>query len=212
MSNDNKPNISVTGGPGKPHTSDDTRSTSSTGGTGGMGFSGGTGASGLGGEVGKALRTQDNNNDWTKWISAKLPNLKKRSREKYMNIAGVPMVETHLEYGVERLAEFGSFYASKSDEEQKTMKPDPFNKYLKKFNVRIGTTYDERREHIDAVLEVSKLERLGMEFPLEVMLSFLRVQDALTGDDEPVLFFCPTQIACAGSCAKSSGGISFRDF
>lgn len=287
MSNDNKPNISVTGGPGKPHNSDGNSSTSSTGCTGGMGFTGGTGASGLGGEVGKtissimdmdesiaafakkvayaglhgatgeqgqigslddaiknndslsslskkfsdqidqmkepdailndfnecqttldfvlnktnavnayfafmqgkrllrlkALRTQDNNNDWTKWISAKLPNLKKRSREKYMNIAGVPMVETHLEYGVERLAEFGSFYASKSDEEQKTMKPDPFNKYLKKFNVRIGTTYDERREHIDAVLEVSKLERLGMEFPLEVMLSFLRVQDALTGDE-----------------------------
>ena len=285
MSNDNKPNISVTGGPGKPHNSDDTSSTSTTGGTGGMGYTGGTGASGFGGGLGKAVdsimdeqesvddfsrkvtgiglygatggegqhgpldeilkdsstlpvmgkmfteavekmdsveailkefkdcqdkltiienktnavnayyafmqgtrllklqRIRGNKKGWIKWINNELPTLGKRTREKYMSLASVPMVEMHLEYGVERLAEFGSFYASKSDTEQAEMGPDPFGKYVKKFNTNIGTSHDERREHIDAVLEVSKLERLGIEFPLEVMKSFLRVQEPLTGEE-----------------------------
>ncbi|WP_459934018.1 hypothetical protein [Fundidesulfovibrio butyratiphilus] len=286
MSNDNKPNISVTGGPGKPHNSDGNSSTSSTGGIGGMGFSGGTGGSGFGGGLGreinsimdeeesvedfarkvvgtglygatggegqhgpidkvqmnssslaamgklfsdkinkmdsidailqdfntcqtnldlvlqktsavnafyafmqgkrllriKALFIQDNNKDWQKWIPTKVL-LEKRTRQKYMSLASVPMVETHLEYGVERLAEFGSFFGSKNRDEKDAMGLDPFSWYMKKFNFRIDSSYDERKEHVNGALEVSKLERLGMEFPLDVMLSFLRKHDALTGDE-----------------------------
>ncbi|MBI4805528.1 MAG: hypothetical protein HY795_09860 [Desulfovibrio sp.] len=286
MNKDNKLNISVIGGPGKPHTSGDNSSTiSSTGGTGGMGFTGATGASGFGGGLGREInsimdeeesvddfsrkvagiglygstggegqhgpldkvpmnssslaamgklfsdkinkmdsidailqdfntcqtklelllqktnavnayyafmqgtrllklqRIRGNKKDWIQWIKKELPTLGKRTREKYMSLASIPMVETHLEYGVERLAEFGSFYASKSDTEQNEMAPDPFSWYMKKFNFRIDSSYDERKEHVNGALEVSKLERLGMEFPLDVMLSFLRKHDALTGDE-----------------------------
>ena len=287
MNKGNSPDLSVTGGPGKPQNSDDTRSTGSTGGTGGMGYTGGSGSSGLGGEVGKAIssimdmgenvetfakkvayaglygatggqgqpgsledaikdsnslsdlgkkfseqvdrmndleailkdfnecqtpldlvlnktnavnayfafmqgkrllklqgiRSQQNSRDWIKWISGKLPNLKKRSREKYMSLASVPGVENHLEYGVERLAEFGSLYSSRSDEEKAQLGPDPFRTYMKELNVNMDSSYDERRDYIDAVLEVSKLERIGVEFDLEVMASFLRVQDPLTGEE-----------------------------
>lgn len=284
MSSVKTPDLSVTGGPGRPQDSDDT---SSTGGTGGMGYTGGSGASGFGGGLGKkvdsimnieegvdtfarnvtgtglygatggpgqhgpldkvpmdnsslaamgkqfedkinkmasiddivddfhtcqttldlvlqktnavnalfafmqgkrllrikALFIQGNNKDWQKWIPTKVPNLEKRTRQKYMNLASVPMVETHLEYGVERLAQFGSFYASKTKDEKTEMNPDPFRWYLEKFNVNMDTSYDERREYVDSVLEVGKLERMGLEFPLEVMTSFLRVQDPLTGDE-----------------------------
>ncbi|MEL7640020.1 MAG: hypothetical protein AAGU21_10295 [Solidesulfovibrio sp.] len=285
MSNDNKPNISVTGGPGKPHNSDDTSSTSSTGGTGGTGYTGGSGASGFGGGLGgkissildieegvdtfarnvagtglygatggqgqpgsignipkdkqslaalgqrfsdqvnkinsidkiveelntcqttldlvlektnavnafyafmqgkrllrlKALRTEKQRSDWQTWIHAKLPNIKKRSREKYMNLANVPMVETHLEYGVERLAEFGSLYASKSDTEQKKMGLDPLKSYLEGEDFDLEeASYDERVLRFNAILEVKALNRLNLEFPLDVMVSFLRKQASLT--------------------------------
>lgn len=288
MSNDNKPNISVTGGPGKPHNSDGTSSTSSTGGTGGMGFTGGTGASGFGGGLGgeissilnieegvdtfawkvagtglygatggvgqhgpldetlkdsnslstmgklfsdkinkidsideiledinqcqttldlvmnktnainafyafmqgkrllrlKALRTEKKRSDWQTWIHAKLPNIKKRSREKYMNLANVPMVETHLEYGVERLAEFGSLYASKSDTEQKQMGLDPLKSYLEGEDFDLEeASYDERVLRFNAILEVKALNRLNLEFPLDVMVSFLRKETALTSKE-----------------------------
>lgn len=287
MSSVKTPDLSVTGGPGKPHTSDDTSSTSSTGGTGGTGYTGGSGSSGFGGGLGKevdsimdieegvdtfarkvtgtglygatggpgqhgpldkvpmdnsslaamgklfrdkidkmnsidtilqdfhscqttlelvlqktnavnaffafmqgkrllrikALFIQGNNKDWQKWIPTKVPNLEKRTRQKYMNLASVPMVETHLEYGVERLAQFGSFFGSRTKDEKDDMGPDPFSSYLKKFNVNMDTSYDERREYVDSVLELGKLERLGLEFPLEVMTSFLRVQDPLTSDE-----------------------------
>lgn len=131
----------------------------------------------------KIQRLRGNETDWIKWIAGELPNLKKRSREKYMSLASVPGVENHLEYGVERLAEFGSFFSSKSKNDRDKMGSDPFSWYMKKFNVNMETSYDERREHIDAVLEVSKLERLGIELPLDVMRSFLRVQDPLTGEE-----------------------------
>ncbi len=287
MSNDNKPNISVTGGPGKPHNSDDTSSTSSTGDTGGMGYTGGSGSSGLGGEVGKAIssimdmgenvetfakkvayaglygatggqgqpgsledaikdsnslsdlgkkfseqvdrmndleailkdfnecqttldlvlnktnavnayfafmqgkrllkmqgiRTQKNSRDWIKWISGKLPNLKKRSREKYMSLASVPGVENYLEYGVERLAEFGIIYNGKSDEEKAQMGDKPFKTFLENCNIADESSYEERREHIDAAIEVNKLKRIKVIFPHDVMVAFLRVQDPLTGEE-----------------------------
>jgi len=129
----------------------------------------------------KLQRIRGNKKDWIQWIKEALPNLKKRTREKYMSLAFIPMVEMHLEHGVERLSEFGSFYASKNDKERDEMGSDPFSWYMKKFNVNMDTSDEKRREHVDSVLEVSKLERLGIECPLDVMTSFLRVQAPLTG-------------------------------
>lgn len=290
MSSENKPNISVTGGPGKPHNSDGTSSTSSTGGTGGMGFTGGSGASGLGGEVGKAIdsimdmeesvgnyakkvvyaglfgatggqgqlgsldnaikdseslsvlskkfweqtekvddidtllgqfaecqtkfdlltcktnaakayfayiqgtrlrkiqRIRGNETDWIKWISKKLPNIGKRTRERYMSLAGVPGVEHHLEYGVERLADFGAIYLSKvNDDEQLKKDLDPFSTYMKNYNVPKDSTYEERRNHIDAAYEVERLNGVKLEFPFDVMLKFMRAQKPLTGKERAYL-------------------------
>lgn len=131
----------------------------------------------------KIQRLRGNEKDWIKWIAEKLPNLKKRSREKYMSLASVPSVENHLEYGVERLAEYGSIYSSKSEDEKTAMGPDPFMDYMKKFNIPMNTTLEERKIHVDAAIEVTKLNTIGVEFDPEVMVSFLRVQDSLTGEE-----------------------------
>lgn len=132
----------------------------------------------------QGLRSQQGaSRDWVKWITIKLPNLKKRSREKYMALAAVPGVENHLAYGVERLAEFGVLYSSKSDEDKVVMGADPFNKYLEVWKINMDSSYEECKALIDAGLEVGKLNRMGVEFPLDVMVSFLRVEDPLTGEE-----------------------------
>jgi len=131
----------------------------------------------------QAIRINQNSRDWITWITAKLPNLKKRTREKYMSLAAVPGVENHFEYGVERLAEFGVIYSPKSDTDKNALGSDPFSNYLRSFNLEMGTSHDERKNYVDAVIEVSKLNRIEVDFPLDVMISFLRVQDPLTSEE-----------------------------
>lgn len=131
----------------------------------------------------QGIRTQQNNRDWIKWIGGKLPNLKKRSREKYMSLASVPGVEYYFEYGSERLAEFGIIYSGKSDEEKAEMGDKPFKTFLENCNIADESSYEERREHIDAAIEVNKLKRIKVIFPHDVMVAFLRVQDPLTGEE-----------------------------
>jgi len=131
----------------------------------------------------QSIRSMQNSRDWIKWITAKLPNLKKRTREKYMSLAAVPGVENHFEYGVERLAEFGAIYSPKSETDKTALGSDPFSNYMKSFNLEMGTSHDERKNYVDAVIEVSKLNRIGVDFPLDVMTNFLRVQDPLTSEE-----------------------------
>lgn len=131
----------------------------------------------------QSIRINQNSRDWIKWITAKLPNLKKRTREKYMSLAAVPGVENHFEYGVERLAEFGVIYSPKSETEKTALGSDPFSNYMKSFNLEMGTSHDERKNYVDAVIEVNKLNRIKVEFPLDVMINFLRVQDTLTAEE-----------------------------
>lgn len=131
----------------------------------------------------QSIRSGKNSRDWIKWITAKLPNLKKRTREKYMSLAAVPGVENHFEYGVERLAEFGVIYSPKSDPDKTALGSDPFSNYMKSFNLEMGTSHDERKNYVDAVIEVNKLNRIKVEFPLDVMINFLRVQDPLTAEE-----------------------------
>lgn len=131
----------------------------------------------------QGIRTQQNNRDWISWISKKLPTLKKRSREKYMSLASVPGVEYYFEYGSERLAEFGIYFSILSDEDKAAMGAKPFEVFMKDFGISSESSYEERREHIDAELEVKKLKRIGVIFPHDEMVSFLRVQDPLTGEE-----------------------------
>jgi hypothetical protein len=131
----------------------------------------------------QSIRINQNSRDWIKWITAKLPNLKKRTREKYMSLAAVPGVENHFEYGVERLAEFGVIYSPKSETEKTALGSAPFSNYMKSFNLEMGTSHDERKNYVDAVIEVNKLNRIKVEFPLDVMINFLRVQDTLTAEE-----------------------------
>jgi hypothetical protein len=131
----------------------------------------------------QALRAEKNSRNWIEWISNKLPNLKKRTREKDMSLASFPGVESHLADGVERLAEFGTHYSFLSDEQKMLLGDDPYKTYMEKFKVPMDSSYEEHRHMIDAVLEVSKLNRMKVDCSLEVMLKFLRIEDPLKGDE-----------------------------
>lgn len=132
----------------------------------------------------KSNRTQQNKHDWVKWAGNKFPNLKKRSREMYMSMASFPGAEYHLAYGLGCLAEFGTLYSNMNDEEKALMGSNPFEKHMLEHGIDLeNSTYEERKLNIDSVLEVTKLEKSGVSFPKEAMVSFLRVEHKLTSEE-----------------------------
>ena len=100
-----------------------------------------------------------NRRDWGAWSEKNVGFISKRSREKYMNIAGLPGVEMHLAYGVELLSEVGSVYSSLEEKEAFALGSDPIATLLKSRKFTAETPYEERKLHLDAVIQVKKLER-----------------------------------------------------
>ncbi|WP_449246440.1 hypothetical protein [Desulfarculus baarsii] len=132
-----------------------------------------------------------NKNDWVAWARKNIPYLNKRTREKYMSIASIPMVEKHLHYGVERLAEFGTYLASLDGDAAKELGEDPLAKLVndKLFTLKSeNNSYQgDQKDRWDAILEVLKLERMNVIIPLEIMMDFLAMYNPLTGDEKKFL-------------------------
>lgn len=131
----------------------------------------------------QAIRYSKNLHDWTTYAALKVPFIKKRTREKYMSLASLPMVEEHLWLGIERLAAMGTYYNGLKDTERETLGPDPVNSLLAKQGFRDDMTFDERKARADAIIEVYKLERLGVFIDPELMEYFLADQDPLSGEE-----------------------------
>jgi hypothetical protein len=93
----------------------------------------------------QALRYGQNLRDWSTWASRHLVFIKKRSREKYMNLASLPMVEEHLWLGIERLAAVGTHYSSLNDADRDVLGNDPISSLLKKQGFREDMTFEERK-------------------------------------------------------------------
>lgn len=133
------------------------------------------------------LRYSKNYNDWTAWAEKNISFIKKRTREKYMSLASLPMVEEHLWLGIERLAAMGTFYNGLADTDRESLGSDPISSLLKKQGFSENMDDDERKARADAIIEVLKLERLNVFIKPEVMEAFLAVQDPLTGDERKYL-------------------------
>jgi len=131
----------------------------------------------------QAIRYSKNLHDWTTHAALKVPFIKKRTREKYMSMAALPMVEEHLWLGIERLAAMGTYYNGLKDTEREALGPDPVSSLLAKQGFRDDMTFDERKARADAIIEVYKLERLGVFIDPKLMENFLEVQDPLTGEE-----------------------------
>ncbi len=135
----------------------------------------------------QAVRYGENRRDWVAWANTRIKFISKRSREKYMSLASLPMVEEHLEYGVERLAEIGSHYAKLSDEERTLLGDDPVARLMEKKGLTDDIPFDERKAKLDAIIEVYKLERMKVYIPPETMEDFLDSYPPLTGDERKYL-------------------------
>lgn len=131
----------------------------------------------------QAIRYSKNLHDWTTYAALKVPFIKKRTREKYMSLASLPMVEEHLWLGIERLAAMGTYYKGLKDTEREALGPDPVSSLLAKQGFREDMTFDERKARADAIIEVYKLERLGVFIDPELMEYFLADQDPLSGEE-----------------------------
>lgn len=135
----------------------------------------------------QAIRIQLNKRDWVEWSEKNVNFISKRSREKYMNIAGLPGAERHLAYGVELLSEIGSVYSLLNEEEAATLGLDAIETLLKKSNFNDGTSYEERKLHLDSVVQVKKLERNHVFIPLQLMTRFLRRYKPFTSEERRFL-------------------------
>jgi len=135
----------------------------------------------------QAIRYSKNLHDWTTHAALKVPFIKKRTREKYMSMAALPMVEEHLWLGIERLAAMGTFYNGLADTDRESLGSDPISSLLKKQGFSENMDDDERKARADAIIEVLKLERLNVFIKPEVMGAFLAVQDPLTGEERKYL-------------------------
>ena len=129
--------------------------------------------------------------DWISFANAQVPEVSKRSREKYVNIAALPGVEDHLAYGVEALAEFGSHYASLNQAEKAGLGENPILTYLSRRQFSLDTPYEERKLHLDAVVQVKKLDRQGIFLSVELMERFLRSFSPLTKEERAYLKSLP---------------------
>lgn len=131
----------------------------------------------------QAIRYNQNLHDWSDWATQNLTFIKKRTREKYMSMAALPMVEEHLWLGIERLSAMGTYYSGLKDADRVELGPDPIHKLLEEKGFRDDMTHEERKARADAIIEVYKLDRMGVCIKPDLMERFLAVQDPLTGEE-----------------------------
>ena len=135
----------------------------------------------------QSIRMQLNRRDWVEWSEKNVGFISKRSREKYMNIAGLPGAELHLVYGVELLSELGSWYSSLSEKDAGLLGNDPIAELLKTRRFSSRMSLEERRAFLEAVIQVRKLERQGIIIALNLMERFLKDHKPLNSDERKFL-------------------------
>lgn len=135
----------------------------------------------------QGLRMQLNKRDWVDWAAKHVDFISKRSREKYMNIASLPAVESHFAYGVELLSEIGSYYSSLSEDDAELLGPDPTATLLKSKKFAPDAQHEDRKALLEAVIQVKKLERQKVCVDVDVMERFLKDHKPLTSEERKFL-------------------------
>ncbi|MFU2207774.1 hypothetical protein [Solidesulfovibrio sp. C21] len=119
--------------------------------------------------------------DWGPWSKKNIIDVydvSKRTLEKYSNIEMIPCVELHTQLGIDLLADFGSIYKRSEPEVKQRMGDDPIKHFIKELEADAPAA--DRKAHMEAVIEVLKLEKYKVNIELELMKRFLDVDGKLS--------------------------------
>ena len=125
--------------------------------------------------------------NWIEYITKAMPNLKKRTREKYMNIAEFPGILNHAPIGIddaERLIQLLKPIRHLLD------KTDPITCFFKQNDVVLDYQLIEKHElrtSIQAVITKDKLVRKDIEAEIKLCQDFSKVAGKLQSEDVAVM-------------------------
>ena len=130
------------------------------------------------------LRRGDN---WVEYIEKKMPNLKRKSREKYMKIAETPGILIHARMGIDRAEQVIQVIVPirhMLDEK------DPMGDLFKRNGAELDyANLDklELRRLVKAVIEKERLAAKGIKVSLELVKEFHLLADKITPEDMAIL-------------------------